>query len=350
MAERKADHKHEVGLQRPHGFYISDNELVDKLAAEIGIYAFGVYHMLMRRAENRAGASVSLREISRYLAISKDAAANALATLRDAGLVREVPAKERNTASTYLIVHAKDVVINREENPQLPQPRPEFRTRKRTRRVLDSGHAASLIQDTRVLDSGHPRPEFRTPNKEVNKNIKQVQDNSPLPPSRGVEDYDEDLEQESPQTPKSERQPPAPPKPSAKAERAADEPFDLQGGLKRLGARTSAAARPTIAGVRASFNGVLGDLRSALIDASLANVHKHKPGLRDGAEEFRRYFEDTALADYEAAEGASEQILLVVRSRDPAATRKGFTIYRGRIERAMVKYFGRVVQVRFEEG
>lgn len=152
---------------------------------------------------------------------------------------------------------------------------------------------------------------------------------SPLPPSRGVEDHDGGVSE--------------------------DEPLDLRRELAKLGRHMSPDQkdRAGVSGLvyaRASFNGVTEDLRHALYDTALANVHKRKPGMLDGAEEYKRYFADVTLEDYEAAEGTSEQIVLVLRTRDPAVTRKGFTIYRGRIERAMVKYFGRVVQVRFQEG
>ncbi len=361
MADPK-QHKHEVRLQRPHGFYISDNELVDKLAAEIGIYAFGVYHMLMRRAENRADTSISLREIGTYLAINKNAVAHALTRLKSVGLIEELPSTVRSVAPTYVIVHAKDVVADRTSNTQFPQSRPSTGTRKAASLVPVEGHGLSLQRDSLSLHRDTlvpPEGHLIGSKQKLNK----YKTTTPLPPSRGVEDHDEDLGEESTKAPKSE---PAPsltpsPKPSARPERpaqrdqepvrkaGADEPFDLAGGLKRLGAKTSTGPGRTLAETRASFNGVLQDLHRALVDASLANVHKGKPGLRDGAEEFQRYFADVALEDYEAAEGTSEQIVLVVRTRDPAVTRKGFTIYRARIERSMMKYFGRVVQMRFEE-
>jgi hypothetical protein len=313
--------EHNVRLKRPHGFYISDNELVDKLAAEIGIYAFGVYHMLLRRAENREGASVSLREIGSYLAINKNAVASALARLKSAGLIEETPSKLRSVAPTYVIVQAKDVITDRTSNAHLPQPCPSTGTRKKQTLVPPQGQAVSLQKDTLSLHRDTLVPPEGHLIRKKTKTLKQVQDNSPLPPSRGVNDHEGEVEVS----------------------------FDLKARLGALARKCAAETRWSLQGVKASFNGVIQDLHGALIDASLANVHKGKPGLRDGAQEFRKYFEDVAVGDYEAAEGTSELIVLVLRTRDPVVTQKGFTIYRARIERSMQKYFGRVVQVRFEE-
>lgn len=171
-----------VRQKRPPGYYTSDNELVDELAAEVGIYAFGVYHLLKRKAANWAGAPISRREIAEKLSISKDSAANAIATLKNAGLIEEELSEDPNAPSMFLVIEAKEVLEARKANPALC---PEIRTRVVTKRVRNSGHPESVIQDATALNSGLRSPEFRTPNMEADKDKTLVPDTTPLAPKGG---------------------------------------------------------------------------------------------------------------------------------------------------------------------
>lgn len=184
-----------LALKRPDGWYAADNELIDVLASEIGIYALGVYHLLKRRAFLK-DPDISLRGISKALTISTDSAAAAIATLKRAGLVEERPALGPNLPLRYIVAHAKDVLAARAAagNP----PRPEIRTRVKTMRVLNKGHHASENKDGGERNSGQQRPGIRTPNKEEDRRQRQEKTNNPLPPSQanggcahGSQDFDE---------------------------------------------------------------------------------------------------------------------------------------------------------------
>lgn len=181
----RSETTNEVRQKRPKGFYISDNELVDNLAAEIGIYAFGVYHLLMRKAEDRDGARVSQRQIRELLGISTDSARNAIATLKNAGLVEEVPSERPEDPPMYLISYAKDVL---EDRRAAGKPCPEIGTRVKTRRakegVRNSEQGECENQDATAPNSGHPRPEFRTPYIEVNQ-TRLLKLDTPVAPASG---------------------------------------------------------------------------------------------------------------------------------------------------------------------
>lgn len=195
--KRPGETANEVRQKRPKGFYISDNELVDQLAAEIGIYAFGVYHLLMRKAEDRDGAKVSQRDIRELLGISTDSARAAIATLKNAGLVEEVASERPEDPPMYLINHAKDVLADRRAAGKLS---PQAGTRVKTRRVKNgvrnsgheggedgvrnSGQVGGENQDAGARNSGQPRPEIGTPNIEVNQTRLLVLD-APIAPASG---------------------------------------------------------------------------------------------------------------------------------------------------------------------
>lgn len=214
---KKDIQRHQVTTRRPDGFYTVDNEMVTVFAPVIGIYAFGVYHLLKQRAymKDEEQRAISIEAIAVYMAISKDSAGAAIATLRQAGLVNVYGSGALNKSPRYELEHPKDVVASHPElriqanakftkklpashpeirmrqvgnpqSPQNPQGHPEFRMRVKTSRIRNSGCDVSVIQDGDVPDSGHEHPDFRMPNKEEEvKEGKKIKDITPLPPSRG---------------------------------------------------------------------------------------------------------------------------------------------------------------------
>jgi hypothetical protein len=308
---------HQIRQNRPDGFYITDNELVDQLASEIGIFAFGVYHLL-KRLTISANPSIGLRGIAEKLGISVDSAKNAIDTLKRFGLVSAEPGKRPNDPPIYVITHAKDAVADNAQNPQDSQSRTEFRTRAKRVRVRNSAQGAYGIPYEGVRNSAQGRTEFRTPNKEEDLKTKTKKDiPTPTPPcgvaSLSVEAVDEK---------------PAP---------------STAPALRR-----AAIELPGLSRYRAAFDGVLKELHIALIGAALAFGTKGHPNLRDGGSEWDQYFASVSLEDFESAEGRENDVRLVLGSDDPAMSARGFTIYRRRIEGLMQKYFGKVVQVRWQ--
>lgn len=164
-------------MKRPDGWYSADNELIDVLAAEIGIYALGVYHLLKRRSF-LGEQSISLRGIGDLLGISKNAAAGAVVRLKKVGLVEERDALGRNLPIRYVVCHAKDVLAARSSGAGLC---PSGGTQLE---ILcpSTGTGVSLEKDTSVPVEGHQCPSGGTLFKEE-RIQRQKQDTTPLPPA-----------------------------------------------------------------------------------------------------------------------------------------------------------------------
>jgi hypothetical protein len=148
-----------------------------------------VYHLLKQRTflkEKERG--ISQAGISKAMGMSKEAAGNALQTLKNHYLVEESPATAVNKPPRYEVVHAKDVLASHPEFrtqgdcPQDPQERAEFQLRVKRVRVPNSSHVEDGIPADGVLDSDRSRAEFQPPNKEeVLKEKVQEQDTTSLP-------------------------------------------------------------------------------------------------------------------------------------------------------------------------
>lgn len=185
--------KHDVSLKRPPGWYGADNEMVTVFAPKIGPYAFSVYHLLTQRAFlKEKDRSISQGGIARAMGMSKEAAANALLTLKNYHLVEELPALAPNKPLRYEVVHAKDVLAAQpefhpqNEGAQFPQEQPEYQLRAKRIRSRNSSRAVDGIPSDTGKDSSHDRAEFQPPNKEeVLKDRRQEQDSTPLPPRGG---------------------------------------------------------------------------------------------------------------------------------------------------------------------
>lgn len=180
------DKPHQVSNKRPDGFYAVDNEMVEVFAPLVGIYAFGVYHLLRQRAyRSEDDRAISIQGIAQAMAISKDAATAAIDTLRKVGLLEMHSSTRPNTSPKYVVVHPKDALA---ANPEIVHSHPEIRIKTNVKRILKSGRVASCNQDEGRRKSGHSHPEIRIPNiEEEFKEERKEQDTNPLPPFQGGE-------------------------------------------------------------------------------------------------------------------------------------------------------------------
>jgi DNA-binding transcriptional regulator YhcF (GntR family) len=196
----QTERTHQVVLARREGFYTADNEMVEVLAREIGVYAFAVYHVLKSRSW-RGALPIGTRELAELLRISKDTAAKALRQLVDAGIAHEHVSTRRNEPSMYVLEHAKDVLERRRAAADTATadatteiaPCPTSGTRvvedataDVDARVLHQGHggahSVSAIRDASDLDQGRQRPRSgtRSNTEDLRRNT-----NTPLPPKGG---------------------------------------------------------------------------------------------------------------------------------------------------------------------
>lgn len=194
------DKPHQVSNKRPDGFYAVDNEMVEVFAPLVGIYAFGVYHLLRQRAyRSEDDRAISIQGIAQAMAISKDAATAAIDTLRKVGLLEMHSSTRPNTSPKYVVVHPKDALA---ANPEIARSHPEIRIKTNAKRILKSGRSASCNQDEGRRKSGHSHPEIRMPNiEEEFKEERKEQDTNPLPPFQGGEGLDSDFSGQPPKTP-----------------------------------------------------------------------------------------------------------------------------------------------------
>lgn len=361
---------HDVSLKRPDGYYMVDNEMVEVFAPVIGIYAFGVYHLLKARAfKKESERAISLAGISQALGISKDAASAAIATLRKTELVKQYSSAGSNVAPRYEVAHAKDVLAEHPEYAQVAQGRPAIRTRVKTVRGRNSGRAADGIQDADSLNSGRAKPEFRTPNKEEGKEgKKKVKVHTPLPPSRGGGEKEEPGSEEILQRVQVVLGPSAAARLRrggalrerelkklrmaaragvGSAEEAGAEDIGPETTLSEfVSMRAEAEVEiPMNLRVRAAFNGAMEEVRRALLDASLAMGSKRPGHLRDGAADWRDCFEDVSLESFESAEGSAARLALTVEAGDPRKAEWFLRQYAGRMSAALKKFFGTQPQI-----
>lgn len=389
MSIKQDKTQHQVSLKRPDGFYTADNELVEVFAPEIGIYAFGVYHLLKQRAFKREEErGISLLGISRGLAISKESAGAAIATLCQVGLVEMHPSLAVNKPPRYEVVHAKDVLEARpeyrtREYPQLPQEQAKSRTRVKTHSRRNVGRAVGEIQDAGRRNVGRQQAKSRTPNKEEElKKEEYKQDRYPPTPQGGWNE------------PKRQKRETKNPKATADGvvrRRAGVEPADhggeLGGGLSsrlagsvdalELGGQppadrpatrqTAAAARPEpgmtavreVLGTLARDLGLdppdppdranpreqatwfLQKLRNQFATGFLL-AQRRGSDWEDPYTAWKRCFDHVTVGEVEAD---GEQWVVVLETAQPRDLADGLVKYRAKVQLAMRQAFGREVQL-----
>lgn len=378
---------HDVSLKRPDGYYMVDNEMVEVFAPVIGIYAFGVYHLLKARAfKKESERAISLQGISQAMGISKDSAAAAVATLRKVGLVTQYSSASVNAPPRYEVAHAKDVLAENPDFARLAQEHTTIRTLTRPKRGRNAGRAADGMQDADSRKSGRRHTTFRTPNKEEGiEGKKERKQDTPLPPSRGGGDEAGDPEPGREEVLRRVQAVLGHGAAARLTRGGALTQRELKklrmaarvgaGCAERVGPETTLAGfismmaggvddplargeHPrTLAGqapehdlpmdlrVRAAFNGALEEVRRALLDASLAMGPSRPEHLRDGAADWKDCFADVALEGFEAAEGSAARLALTVETGNPRKAEWFLRQYAGRMSGALKKFFGTEPQI-----
>lgn len=324
--------QHQVSLKRPDGFYTADNELIDVFAPLIGIYALGVYHLLKQRAfKNEKDRAISLLGISKALAISKESAGAAIATLRQIGLVEMHSSLSANKPPRYEVVHAKDVLAAHPEyrtqgNSQFPQEPAKSRTRVMTHSARKVGHVAGEIQDADSRYLGRQTAKSRTPNKEEeSKEERKEQDIPPTLPPEGGGNQVVALDGLTP---------------------VRDTLVGLLSHLKsddprREIQRAEDAINPTPRQSARFFLDYLHDMFMSTPSApGFAAVRGDN--WEDPREAWMRCFDHVRVGDVEAD---GNQMVVLLETPKPKDLVAGLTKYRAKVQLAMKKAFGREVQL-----
>jgi hypothetical protein len=317
---------HTVVMRRPDGWYSADNEMID-MAAEIGINAFGVYHLLKSRLW-RADPQLGVRDIAAKLGIGKDAAAIALRRLKLAGLARELPRKGVNSPARYELEHAKDVLQAR---MQSAFPCPSNQTQDVDARVPQTRHrgkkSVSLKPDTAVPETRHRCLSTRTPNKE--EGIRNKDKYYPLTPASGG------MESPAPQAAKPQRERRETAAERQQRERASVGSIAVVPNRVRGENLSSAEVRD---GVRVALAQVREDLEKLLNASKLGGIVGE-----DFVAEWDGAFGGVEYESHEAFEGSAGGLMVRVSSPQPRVTVKALDKYAHRIQaRLAVTIGGRV--------